>query len=39
MKSGVRGRNGSKGGAHHIVWIARRKDNGVRLHSEGQAVA
>ena len=36
---GVRGRNGRKGGAHHIVWIAMRKDNGVRLHSQGQAVA
>ena len=36
---GVRGRNGSKGGAHHIVWIAMRKDNGVRLHNQGQALA
>ena len=35
---GVRGRNGRKGGAHHIVWIAMRKDNGVRLHSQRQTV-
>ena len=35
---GVRGRVGGKG-AQNIVWIAMRKDNGVRLHGQGQAVA